>query len=727
MKKFLSCAAALLLSAAILSANVPAFAVTAGTPVISTTVPAFESDDSIYLGMYVENTPLKWYVLDAKASNSGDTNGMYLLATTSLGFRLKFNLESYNYNGVDIKGMYWDKSWLQSWVESTLTDSNGAVLGLYAKGFSSPEQDAMLSTTLNEENLPYDDNIGFFQGQSLANEKIFLPSYYELFKKYTDANGNPLSWAIKADQPYWLRSAFHYQSDPLPSEGVFISAYPILLTADGYFNDASEVGGYPSTPVPAYISKGVRPAFNLDKRKVVLYSDAAQTDKGGVTGSVRSITSKANVKEWKTTLLNSGLTLTLGKAVRQGNRLEFQYSGASTGGNVYLSAICTDSTGKALYYGRLANLTSASGSINTTLPGNFDSANLTFKVFVEQGNAGTASDYASAPQTVSYTSASCSLAVPSPANGTVTATYANPFAGFPNEADTLTATGGQTAVFTGGTSMALSFTGNEGYEFSSAEYKLNFTGVEYGIAGPITYTPYTFTPFGAGSSGTVTLSADFTEKRTDGYKLLFLSAPDGGVMTATYGADHTPMVIGTTGVPENTSVTLTIVPDEHHEVVYGLSSGGMGDLISHAVSGYSYSVGVRVSPNAITSPTTTFTMPKADVEVFPVFRHKTEYYLSGDASFDAGAQTVTVNAAANNYLAASASTKLYAAVYRGGKLINFDSFDVGAVSSGAASPHSFTLSYADEETTTGTVTVKVFALDANGAPLCGALSFTQAN
>ena len=346
---------------------------------------------------------------------------------------------------------------------------------------------------------------------------------------------------------------------------------------------------------------------------------------------------------------------------------------------------------------------------------------------MEQGNAGTASDYASAPQTVSYASASCSLAVPSPANGTVKATYANPFAGFPNEADILTATSGQTAVFTGGTSLTLSFTGNAGYEFGSAEYKLNFTGVEYGIAGLITYTPYTFTPFGAGSSGTVTLSANFTEKRTDGYKLYYSPAPDGGVMTATYGDAHTPMVIGTTGVPEGTSVTLTIVPDEHHEVVYGVSSGGMDDLLHRAVSGYSYSVGVMVAQNAIISPTTTFNMPRADVEVFPVFRHKTEYYLSGDASFNSGAQTVTVNASANNYLAASAPTRLYAAVYRGGKLINLDSFDMGDVPSGTASPHSFTLSYASKETTAGTVTVKVFALGANSAPLCGALSFTQSN
>jgi hypothetical protein len=660
---------------------------------------------------------------------------MYLLATTSLGFKLQFHTEYINYNGVDIQGTFWDGSFIKSWIESTLkSEDTGETLGLYAKGFSSPEQDAMLSTTLNEDNLSYSDDIGWFQGQGLTNEKIFLPSYYELFKKYTDSKGYPLPGIITGDDYfYWLRSTFFYKQNPLPNSP-FISFYPILMTAHGHFHNVDAVGGYPKggypfEPLSATSWQELRPAFNLDKRKVVLYSDAAQTDKGGVTTSVKPITSKANVKEWKATLLNPGLTLTLGKAVRQGSRLAFQYSGASTGGNVYLSAICTDSTGKALYYGRLAKLTSASGSIDTTLPGNFDSANLTFKVFVEQGNAGTASDYASAPQAVSYTSASCSLAVPSPANGTVTATYANPFAGFPNEDDTLTATSGQTAIFTGGTSLTLSFTGNEGYEFGSAEYKLNFTGVEYGIAGPITYTPYTFTPFGAGSSGTVTLSANFTEKRTNGYKLFYHSAPDGGVMTATYGDADTPMVIGTTGVQENTSVTLTIVPDEHHEVVYGVSGlAGMEDLSNYRASGYRYDgANYMVFLNAIKSTTTTFNMPKTDVEVFPVFRHKTEYYLSGDAAFDAGAQTVTVNAAANNYLAANTSTKLYAAVYRGGKMINFDSFDMGAVSSGAASPHSFTLSYADEETTAGTVTVKVFAIGANGAPLCGALSFTQAN
>ncbi|MEI3027722.1 MAG: hypothetical protein V8T30_04465 [Ruminococcus sp.] len=74
--------------------------------------------------------------------------------------------------------------------------------------------------------------------------------------------------------------------------------------------------------------------------------------------------------------------------------ITLNYSGATTGKNEYISVIIADNNG-AQYYGRVAQPTAESGTVEIKIPSDIAPGNYTLKVFSEQYNGDYKTDYAS--------------------------------------------------------------------------------------------------------------------------------------------------------------------------------------------------------------------------------------------------------------------------------------------------------------------------------------------
>lgn len=148
----------------------------------------------------------------------------------------------------------------------------------------------------------------------------------------------------------------------------------------------------------------IRPACILDLSSVLFMSNAAG-GKSSTTGSKLSEPVPA-AGTLKFTFQNSSQQLSLKtKSVSGwgGDTISVGYLNATTGANQYVSAMITDENGKLIYYGRLKAVTGADdaeGTVQLTLPLDFDSRNDTLKIFSEQVNGDNLSDFASMPITV---------------------------------------------------------------------------------------------------------------------------------------------------------------------------------------------------------------------------------------------------------------------------------------------------------------------------------------
>ena len=138
---------------------------------------------------------------------------------------------------------------------------------------------------------------------------------------------------------------------------------------------------------------GVRPAFDLNLDSV-LFASAAVGGKpeGGLTPI-----SEYSGNEWKLTLLDSSRNFAVTeKAVNAApdDTVTLNYKWATTGINEYISAIIADSSG-TWYYGRVAQPTAASGTVEIKIPSDLAPGSYTLKVFNEQYNGDRKTDLAS--------------------------------------------------------------------------------------------------------------------------------------------------------------------------------------------------------------------------------------------------------------------------------------------------------------------------------------------
>ena len=138
---------------------------------------------------------------------------------------------------------------------------------------------------------------------------------------------------------------------------------------------------------------GVRPAFDLNLDSVLFASAAV----GGKPNGGLTPISEYGGNEWKLTLLDSSRNFAVTEKAVSGasdDTVTLHYTGATTGINEYISAIIADSSG-AQYYGRVAQPTAASGTVEIKIPSDLAPGSYTLKVFSEQYNGDYNTDYAS--------------------------------------------------------------------------------------------------------------------------------------------------------------------------------------------------------------------------------------------------------------------------------------------------------------------------------------------
>ncbi len=135
----------------------------------------------------------------------------------------------------------------------------------------------------------------------------------------------------------------------------------------------------------------IRPALHIAPEKIILTS-AAVGGKREVVGGIAEI-DDYNGKDWKLTAYDESRSDFSATFSQSGTTLNVSYSGAKTGENEYISAIAKSKNGQITHYGRLAEVTAASGSVAVDIS-LLDSVGSLY-VFNEQINGDYETDYAS--------------------------------------------------------------------------------------------------------------------------------------------------------------------------------------------------------------------------------------------------------------------------------------------------------------------------------------------
>ena len=107
--------------------------------------------------------------------------------------------------------------------------------------------------------------------------------------------------------------------------------------------------------------------------------------------------SKYSGNEWKLTLLDSSRNFAVTETTVSGDpgdTVTLHYTGATAGINEYISVIIADNNG-AQYYGRVAQPTEATGTVEIKIPSDIAPGSYTLKAFSEQCNGEKKTDYAS--------------------------------------------------------------------------------------------------------------------------------------------------------------------------------------------------------------------------------------------------------------------------------------------------------------------------------------------
>ena len=319
------------------------------------------SYDYIYMGSY-NSSPVKWRVLDDQ-TNTGAT-GLFLLSEDLLGSGGHGDVYDVYFDGTSPYSNAWQGSDAQGWC-NTFESSN----------LDSRELAAILSTTKSDEAFTSSTHNASFAASTniLNSDQVFFLSAQEAENGqygFTDEAARVANYGAYASV-WWLRSPF----------AKFTSSAGAV---DG-FGRVYDCG--------VGIVWAARPAFNLNLNSVLFTSAAV----GGKPDGGLTAVPEYSGNEWKLTLLDSSRNFAVTeKAVSAdpNDTITLNYSGATTGANEYISAIIADSSG-AQYYGRVAQPTAESGTVEIKIPSDIAPGNYTLKVFSEQYNGDYKTDYAS--------------------------------------------------------------------------------------------------------------------------------------------------------------------------------------------------------------------------------------------------------------------------------------------------------------------------------------------
>ena len=314
--------------------------------------------DYIYMGSY-NSSPVKWRVLDDQ-TNTGAT-GLFLLSEDLLGSGGRGDVY---FDGTSPYSNAWQGSDAQAWC-NTFESSNLDSLELAAILATTKSDDAFTSSTHNvsfaaSTNILNSDQVFFLSAEEAVNSEYGFTDDAARIANYGNSAG-----------VWWLRSPY---ADFTSSTG--------LVDGYGRVYDGGVGLGW-----------AARPAFNLNLNSVLFTSAAVDRKPDGGLTPISEYTGN----EWKLTLLDSSRSFAVTeKAVSgdPGDTLTLHYNGATTGANEYISVIIADNNG-AQYYGRVAQPTEATGTVEIKIPSDIAPGSYTLKVFSEQCNGDKKTDYAS--------------------------------------------------------------------------------------------------------------------------------------------------------------------------------------------------------------------------------------------------------------------------------------------------------------------------------------------
>ena len=317
---------------------------------------------TVYFGQNHENNPAAWRVIGYDGSGVTSSKGdITLLAAGAMGV-IPF-VDAILNNEYAPSNL---KATIDALAEKLTTEENAAV-----------KKRALTSGSYDGENT-----------DCVAGGQVDNAVFWPLSAKEAIAVNNDLR-ALDPAHPnwvttgWWLRSpgSDKYHLAVVRSEGsVQYSGYSVLI-----FNN----------------HRTVRPAFKLNMNSVLFASAAV----GGKPDGGLTPIPEYSGNEWKLTLLDSRRNFAVTEktvSAAPDDTVTLNYKGATTGKNEYISVILADNNG-AQYYGRVAQPTAESGTVEIKIPSDIAPGDYTMKVFSEQYNGDCKTDLASAFADVTLT------------------------------------------------------------------------------------------------------------------------------------------------------------------------------------------------------------------------------------------------------------------------------------------------------------------------------------
>ena len=324
-----------------------------GTDALNKTVNT-ASAPIVYFGQNQENKPAAWRVIGYDGNGVTSAQGdMTLLAAGAMGV-IPF---------VDII------------LNNEYAPSNlKTAIDALSKKLTTEENAAVKKRTLTSGNYNGENTDCVAGGQ--VDNAVFWP----LSAKEAIAVNNDLR-ALDPAHPNWVTSSWYLRS---PGSKTF---YVAIVSSDG----SVQYSGVSIRKKNNHLT--VRPAFNLNLNSVLF---ASATVGGKPDGGLTPIPEYSG-NEWKLTLLDSSRSFAVTEKTADAapdDTVTLHYDGATTGISEYISAIIADSSG-ARYYGRVAQPTAESGTVEIKIPSDLAPGDYTLKVFNEQYNGDYNTDYAS--------------------------------------------------------------------------------------------------------------------------------------------------------------------------------------------------------------------------------------------------------------------------------------------------------------------------------------------
>ena len=336
-------------------------AIQLGTDALNKTVNT-ASAPTVYFGQNQENKPAAWRVIGYDGSGVTSSQGdITLLAAGAMGV-IPFvdTILNNEYAPSNLKTA------IDALAEKLTTEENAAV-----------KKRALTSGSYDGENT---DCVA---GGQVDNAVFWPLSTAEAFAVNNDLRALEPAHPNWVTTGWWLRSpgSDKYHLAVVRSEGsVQYSGYSVLI-----FNNY----------------RTVRPAFNLNMNSVLFASAAV----GGKPDGGLTPIPEYSGNEWKLTLLDSRRNFAVTEktvSAAPDDTVTLNYKGATTGKNEYISVILADNNG-AQYYGRVAQPTAKSGTVEIKIPSDIAPGDYTMKVFSEQYNGDCKTDLASAFADVTLT------------------------------------------------------------------------------------------------------------------------------------------------------------------------------------------------------------------------------------------------------------------------------------------------------------------------------------